>query len=287
MLMRQFGVSETRACKLIGQHRSTQRYVPKAPPDEREEHLAWLKAYALTNPRCGYRRALAEMVSQGYQVSKNYVQKLWREAGLKVPYKKKRRKLRVLLSGWHRPLYANVTWAMAFQFDQSEDKRVLKLLNVVDEYDRRWLAAKAAKFIDAAGVIATLDDLVAEHGVPRQLRTDNGPEFIADALADWTAEMGVELLFIEPGSPWQHGVIESLNGRVRDEYLNGELFLDVTEAQVILDHAREQYHANRRHSSLGYLTPAEFGALLVIEQRQAIKGATRQRGWLAPQLKAA
>ena len=99
--------------------------------------------------------------------------------------------------------------------------------------------------------------------------------------------MGVELLYIEPGSPWQNGVIESLNGRVRDEYLNGELFLDVTDAQVILDHARADYNANRRHSSLGYLTPAEFGALSVIEQRQALQGAARQRGWLAPQLKAA
>ena len=89
MLVRQFGVSETRACKLIGQHRSTQRYVPKAPPEEKEEHLTWLKAYALANPRCGYRRAFAELVKAGYRVSRNYVQALWREAGLKVPYKKK------------------------------------------------------------------------------------------------------------------------------------------------------------------------------------------------------
>ena len=285
--MRQFGVSETRACKLIGQHRSTQRYVPKAPPEEKEEHLAWLKAYALANPRCGYRRAFAEMVKAGYRVCRNYVQKLWREAGLKVPYKKKRRKPRALVSGWQRPLYANVTWAMDFQFDQSQDKRSIKLLNVVDEYGRRWLASLAARSIDAAGVITTLDGLVAEHGVPKQLRMDNGPEFIADALAAWAAEMDVELLHIEPGSPWQNGVVESLNGRIRDEYLNGELFLDVVEAQAILDHAREKYHTSRRHSSLGYLTPTEFEALPLAEQRQALRGAARQRGWLAPQLKAA
>ena len=99
--------------------------------------------------------------------------------------------------------------------------------------------------------------------------------------------MDVELLHIEPGSPWQNGVAESLNGRVRDEYLNGELFLDVAEAQAIPDHAREKYHTSRRHSSLGYLTPTEFEALPLAEQRQALRGAARQRGWLAPQLKAA
>ena len=128
-------------------------------------------------PAHGYRRAFAEMVKAGYRVSRNYVQKLWREAGLKVPYKKKRRKPRALASGWQRPLYANVTWAMDFQFDQSQDKRSIKLLNVVDEYGRRWLASLAARSIDAAGVITTLDGLVAEHGVPKQLRMDIHTEF--------------------------------------------------------------------------------------------------------------
>ena len=112
-------------------------------------------------------------------------------------------------------------------------------------------------------------------------------EFIAGVLADWCGEMGVELLFTEPGSPWMNGVIESLNGRVRDEYLNGELFLDIPEAQAILDHARADYNASRRHSSLGYLTPEEFRALDITEQRQVLVGAAKYKGWAAPQLKAA
>ena len=131
-------------------------------------------------------------------------------------------------------------------FDQTGDKRVIELLNIVDEYDRRWLASRAARSIDSLEVIATLDGLVAENGAPVYLRVDHGPEFIAGVLADWCGEMGVELLFTEPGSPWMNGVIESLNGRVRDEYLNGELFLDIPEAQAILDHARADYNASRR-----------------------------------------
>ena len=204
-----------------------------------------------------------------------------------MPYKKKRARRHGNPSGWHRPLDSNVTSAADCQFDQSEDKRVIKLFNIVDEYDRRWLASQAARSIDALGVIATLDGLVAENGAPVYLRVDHGPEFIAGLLADWCAEMGVELLFTEPGSPWQNGVIESLNGRVRDEYLNGELFLDVTEAQAILDHARADYNVNRRHSSLGYLTPAEFRELDTIKQRQVLAGAAKYKGWAAPQLRAA
>ena len=245
-LRSRFGVSERRACKLIGQHRSTQRYAPKPPGERDAEITAWLKAYALSNPRRGYKRAWAALLKEGWHLARSYVQRLWRQAGLKVPYKKKRTKRHGNPSGWHRPLDAGVTWAADFQFDQSEDKRVIKLLNIADEYDRRWLASRAARSIDALGVIATLDDLVAENGKPVYLRVDHGPEFIAGLLADWCGEMGVELLFTEPGSPWQNGVIESLNGRVRDEYLNGELFLDIPEAQAILDHARADYNVHRR-----------------------------------------
>ena len=164
---------------------------------------------------------------------------------------------------------------------------MIELLNIVDEYDRRWLVSRAARSIDSLEVIATLDGLVAENGAPVYLRVDHGPEFIAGVLADWCGEMGVELLFTEPGSPWMNGVIESLNGRVRDEYLNGELFLDIPEAQAILDHARADYNASRRHSSLGYLTPEEFRALDITEQRQVLAGAAKYKGWAAPQLRAA
>jgi transposase InsO family protein len=246
-----------------------------------------LKAYALSNPRCGYKRAWAALLKEGWHLARSYVQRLWREAELKVPYKKKRTKRHGSPSGWHRPLDSNVTWAADFQFDQSGDKRLIKLLNIVDDYDRRWLASRAARSIDSLEVIATLDGLVAENGTPVYLRVDHGPEFIAGVLADWCGEMGVELLFTEPGSPWMNGVVESLNGRVWDEYLNGELFLDIPEAQAILDHARADYNASRRHSSLGYLTPEEFRTLDITEQRQVLAGAAKYKGWAAPQLKAA
>jgi putative transposase len=204
-----------------------------------------------------------------------------------VPYKEEARQALWKSFRMAQALDAGVTWAADFQFHQSEDKRVIKLLNIVCKYDQRWLTSRAARYIDALRVTATLDSLVAENGAPVYLCVDHGPEFIAGLLADWCAAMGVELHFTEPGSLRQKGVVEALNGRVRDEHLNGKLFLDATEAQAIFDHLRVDDNANRRHISLGYLTPAEFREPGTIEQLQVLAGAAKYKGWAPPQLRAA
>lgn len=183
--------------------------------------------------------------------------------------------------GAHPPIGANVTWAMDFQFDQTQDPKVPKLLNISDEYAREHLATLVARSIDADGVISALDGIVAERGVPVYLRVDNGPEFTSHALERWANEMGVTLYFIDPGSPWQNGKCELFHSRLRDELLNGELFASVAEAQIWCERDRETYNHARAHSSLGYLSPHEFLALDVATQRMVLTRSARYRNFYA------
>lgn len=183
--------------------------------------------------------------------------------------------------GMHQPLYPNVTWAMDFQFDATTDGRVVKLLNIIDEYTREHLASLADRSIDAQGVVSVLDGLVAERGAPHYVRMDNGPEFVSVAIEAWAAEMGVTLYFIEPGSPWQNGRCESFNSRLRDELLNGELFVSIDEAQSLVGHYRIEFNEVRPHSSLGYLSPYEFSSLSIADQRQVLVRSAKRRGYQA------
>ena len=150
------------------------------------------------------------------------------------------------------PIRPNVVWALDFQFDQTTDGRMLKLLNVIDEYTRECLAIDVDRSIDADGVVRCLDRLAAERGAPAYVRFDHGPEFIAYAVADWCRFNGTDTVFIDPGSPWQNAWIESFNGRLRDEYLNGQLFETVLEARVLLEDWRIDYNINRPHSAHGW-----------------------------------
>ena len=181
--------------------------------------------------------------------------------------------------GVHQPTQTNVCWAMDFCFDQTTDTRPIKVLNVIDEYSRECLASIAGRSMDAKGVVAVLDDLLAERGNPSFIRLDNGPEFIAGVLADWCKEVGVTLYFIEPGSPWLNGKVESFNSRLRDELLNGELFESVAEAQKLLDRFRAEYNAYRPHSSLGYLPPNKFVSLDLPQQRSILCKYARACSW--------
>lgn len=183
--------------------------------------------------------------------------------------------------GAHHPIDANVTWAMDFQFDATRSGTALKLLNIIDEYSREHLATLVDRSIDARGVIAALDGIVAERGTPVYIRMDNGPEFISHALARWAKEMGITLYFIDPGSPWQNGKCESFNSRLRDELLNGELFASVAEAEVLIDRYRRTYNHTRAHSSLGYLSPMEFLALDVRTQRMVLTRSAKYRNFYA------
>lgn len=183
--------------------------------------------------------------------------------------------------GAHHPVGENVTWAMDFPFDASGDGKTLKFLNVIDEYSREDLATLVDRSIDAKGVISVLDGIVAEHGIPCYIRMDNGPEFIAHALAAWAKEMGVTLYFVDPGSPWLNGKCESFNSLLRDELLNSELFSSVTEAQFLAERYRENYNATRAHSSLGYLSPDEFSTLDVKIQRMVLTRSAKSRNFYA------
>jgi putative transposase len=199
LLRQRFGVSERRACKLTGQPRSTQRQVPKPKENVEAKIIDILRKFALANPRQGYRKAYRAVLEAGYQVNLKKVHRLWREAGLKPPFRKRKNKRagHGVAMGAHHPIDANVTWAMDFQFDATGDGKVLKLLNIIDEYSREYLATLVDRSIDAEGVISALDGIVAERGVPVYIRMDNGPEVTSHALEDWDKEMGVTLCSID------------------------------------------------------------------------------------------
>ncbi len=261
MLRDRFGVSERRACTVVGQHRSTQRLAPPAPGADEAELRAWLRAFSLERPRWGWRRAYKQLRREGRRVNAKRVQRLWRAEGLKVPYKRRKKRLVGVGTavGKMCPIRPNALWAMDFQFDTTADGRTLKLLNVVDEFTREALAIEVERCIDADRVVATLDRLAFERGGPPAfVRFDNGPEFVAWAVADWCRFNQVATCFIDPGSPWQNAWIESFNGRLRDEFLNGWQFGSLLEAQVLIEDWRVDYNTNRPHSAFGLLTPTEY-----------------------------
>lgn len=262
---------------MTGQPRSTQRSTPPAISESDETLVCELKRFALSHPRRGYKRAYRALKNAGWNVNLKRVHRLWRSAGLKVPYKKKRKPYqgKGVSMGSHHPTATNICWAMDFLFDQSTDTSPIKILNITDEYSREYLASLAARSISAKDVLAALDDLLAIRGRPLYLRVDHGPEFLAEVIANWCEEVGTTLWLIAPGSPWEDGKVESLNSRVRDEMLNGELFESVTEAQILLDRYRAEYNLFRPHSSLGYLSPQEFLALSVLKQRHVLVKSSR------------
>lgn len=202
-------------------------------------------------------------------MNRKRVHRLWRLEGLKVVQKqRKRRRLGTSDNGIVRRAAAhrNEVWSYDFVMDQTEDGRRLKLLPVLDEFTRECLEIEVARHLTAADVIKVLDRLFKERGAPKFIRSDNGPEFIADAIKQWLAESGVETLYIEPGSPWQNAYSESFNSRFRDELLDREVFTTLTEAKVLVADYRRHYNTERPHSALSYQTPAAF----VVAQNQPV-----------------
>ncbi len=264
MLRERFGVSQRRACRVVGQHRSTQRLAPPTPSDDEAELRAFLRAFSKERPRWGWRRAAKQTRREGRVVNDKRIQRLWREEGLKVPYRKRKKPHRGIGTavGAMCPIAPNALWALDFQFDTTVDGRILKLLNIVDEYTRECPAIVVDRSIDADKVVATLDRIALQRGYPAFVRFDNGPEFIANAVADWCRFNGVGSIFIDPGSPWQNAWIESFNGRLRDEFLNGWQFDSLLEAQVLIEDWRIDYNKHRPHSAHGDLTPTEFAQAL-------------------------
>jgi putative transposase len=259
---RKLGVSERGACRALKQPRATQRYRPR--PREFERRLvARMLELVREHGRYGYRRIWALLRREGWRVNRKRIYRLWRGEGLKVPRKqRKKRHLGQSANGCarRRAEYKDHVWAWDFIHDRSRDGRPLKWLTLVDEYTREDLALEVGRRMRAEDVIDVLVELFAVRGVPQHIRSDNGPEFIAAAIRRWLGYAGVEMLYIEPGSPWENGYAESFNSRFRDELLAREEFESVAEARAYGTRYRLEYNHRRPHSALGYRTPAEFAA---------------------------
>jgi len=249
-------------CKAVGQPRTTQRYVPTKPVTDRPLVGAMIEL-ARQHPRYGYRRIHAMLNTDGFRAGRDRVHRLWRLHGLKVRKRTvKRRRLGSSAGGVtrHRAEHVDHVWTYDFVSDQTADGRRLKILTVEDEFTRESLAIEVARRITGRDVVRVLAELFAVRGVPRHIRSDNGPEFIAHAVRDWLETNNVGPLYIEPGAPWENGVGESFNGKLRDECLNLELFTSLAEARVVIGDFRLHYNHRRPHSSLGYQPPAAFAA---------------------------
>jgi putative transposase len=251
-------VSERRACRALGQHRSTQRKAPRGREDE-ERLRADLIELARRYGRYGYRKISALLREAGWLVNDKRVERIWRQEGLKVPQKQPKRGRLWLTDGSCirlRPEHRNHVWSYDFVEDRTHDGRKVRMLNVIDEFTHECLAIRVARKLKAADVIDVLSDLFILRGVPGHIRSDNGPEFVAKAVQAWITAVGAKTAYIAPGSPWENGYVESFNARMRDELLDGELFYSLREAQIIIESWRIHYNTRRPHASLGYRPPA-------------------------------
>ena len=257
------GMSERRACRLAGQHRSTQRHEPVVARDDAALRAA-LRKISRERPRWGYRRAHHLLLQDGWQINIKRTRRVWREEGLRVPRtRRKRQRLgdSTIPADRLQAARTDHVWAIDFQWDQTADGHNLKLLHVVDEFTREALAIECHRRIDADKTVSVLDRLVLERGTtPAFVRCDNGPELTANALRDWCRFSRAGTAYIDPGSPWQNAYVESFGGRVRDELLAVELFSCLTEARVLIEDWRQDYNHHRPHSALGMLAPAVFAA---------------------------
>lgn len=254
------GLSKTKACRLFLVARSTLGYQSRqdakdAPVVDR------MAALSQAHPRWGYRRIRVLLAREGAAMSPRRAHRLWRKAGLQVP-RKQRRRVPVRMTRPLPPSGKNHVWCYDFVFDACANGQAIKCLTVVDEYTRECLAIDVQPSIRSERVVDVLARLATVHGAPAFVRSDNGPEFVAQAIQNWLTEAGIQTAYIAPGKPWQNGLNESFNGKFRDECLELEWFATRREAAVVIEQYRQHYNAVRPHSSLGYRTPQEFKRLL-------------------------
>ena len=243
---------------MLGQARSTQQHRPRVPNDE-AALTRDIEELATRFGRYGYRRITALLSDLGWRVNHKRVERIWRREGLKVPGRQPKRGRLWLNDGSCirlRPEHPNHVWAYDFVRTRTHDGRPVRLLTVIDEFTRVCLAIKVARGIRSDDVIELLTELFVLKGVPEHIRSDNGPEFTAKTVRDWLERVGAKTLFIEPGSPWENGYVESFNGKLRDELLDREVFFTLKEAQVLVERWRREYNTLRPHSALGYRPPA-------------------------------
>ena len=260
-LVTRFPVSQRRVCRLLEQPRSTQRLSPTVPSDFEQALRARLRELAKARPRFGYRRLHALLVREGFGVNHKRVQRLCRDEGLRVRVKKRKRARLGQSTNPQDRLNAarpNHVWALDFQFDQTSDCRVLKYLNITDEFSKEALAIEVERSMSGDDIVTILERLINVHGAPEFVRMDNGTEMTSNTVADWCRFSAADISFIDPGSPWQNAYVESFNGKLRDELLGIEIFTTLLEAKIMAEDYRQDYNQNRPHSSLGYMTPNEF-----------------------------
>jgi transposase InsO family protein len=251
-------MSERHACRLVGQWRATQRYQPTQRTDE-DALTEAITQLASEYGRYGYRRITALLQEAGWHVGKDRVERIWRREGLKVPQKQRPRGRLWFNDGSCirlRPERPNHVWSYDFVSARTHDGRTIRMLTLIDEFTRECLAIRVARRLGSYEVIETLADVMLFRGIPENIRSDNGSEFVAEELRNWLEKVGTGTLYIEPGSPWENGYCESFNGKLRDECLNGELFYSLKEAQVVIEKWRVNYNTKRPHSALGYKPPA-------------------------------
>lgn len=253
------GLSVRKPCALVRVARSALGYTSRMKKKDGELGDK-LRLIARTHTRYGYRRATALIKQEGEDVNPKRVYRLWRKEGLSLPRRRPRKRVRTISL---RPLTAtraNQVWAYDFVFDSCANGQKLKMLTIVDEYTRECLAVEVDGRINSPRVIEVLARLMSLRGQPEYVRSDNGPEFVSKAIKQWLSSSGVKAAYIEGGKPWQNGLNESFNGKLRDECLNLEWFSNRAEAKVVIEQWRKHYNEQRPHSSLGYKTPAQFRA---------------------------
>ena len=268
-------VSERRACRVLSQPRTTQRYQPQRPGDERKL-LAEMRSISHRRPRYGSPRVHRTLQATGWYVNHKRIERIWREESMQVPRKQHRRR-RLPNCGSEnscvrrRAQHKDHVWSYDFVTDRTEDRRQIRLLVVIDEFTRECLAIEVARSFTARQVVEVLRYLFAVRGTPQFIRSRptlrvgaRGPEFVAKTVPRWLERSDVKTLFIAKGSPWKNGCIESFNGKLRDDLLNRELFLSLEEARWVIDRWRLDYNHHRIHSSLNYQTPAAYAAGCVL-----------------------
>jgi transposase InsO family protein len=250
---------------VLSQARATQRHVPHLPSDE-EQLRARIIELATRYGRYGYRRITAMLRQESWQVNHKRVERIWRQEGLKVPKRQPKRGRLWLNDGSCvrlRPEHKDHVWSYDFMVDRTADGRTFRILTIIDEYTRECPAILVGRRITSQDVIDKLFQLFVFRGVPEHIRSDNGTEFTAREIRVWLNRLGVKTLFIERGSPWENGYIESFNGKLRDELLNREIFTTLAEARILIEGWRREYNQERPHSALNYRPPAPEAFMLV------------------------
>jgi transposase InsO family protein len=260
-LVRWHKVSERRACKLIGLHRSTMRYRPQDSDYERKL-VTRMVALAEANPFYGYKKIWALLRQEGWHVNRKRIERLWAREGLAVPpVRKGGRPAPGTVEGsvWKlRAEHPDHVWAYDFMTCRTADGRPFRILNILDEFTRESVASVSERTMGTNRVKHILAELFVTRGVPRVMRSDNGPEFVSDTLVGWLSEQGVDPVFIEKGRPQQNGYVERFNGLMRNELLNTEVFGSMLEARMLIDDWRESYNNKRPHGALRHLPPSEY-----------------------------